>query len=167
MSGQGKYTVYAPESNAKNNLLAKLFPNSPTAQYVGKEVDYRSVVVSQGNENLKKGLQAGDSYFGPGVDMDYSGSPNVLSKSDGAWQKPGDPANSFTPDLTSPGPGKTEGTDKNSDPQIKSSDIKPTYVPGGPNTGTRNPAEYAKKIASQILGADSKIKLGSSDSTGS
>jgi hypothetical protein len=166
MAGQGKYTVYAPESNAKNNLLARLFPNSPTAQYVGKEVDYRNVVVEQGNSILKNGTQPGDSYFGSGVDMDYSGSPDIVKNAEGAWKNAGDPANAYSPDLTSPGPGKTDGVDKSADPGIKSSDIKPTYVPGGPTGGTRNPAEYAKKIASQILGTNSKIKLGSSDSSG-
>jgi len=157
MPGQGKYTVYAPESNAKNNLLAKLFPSSPTSAYVGKEVEYRQVVVGQGNSSLKNGVQPGDSYFGPGVDMDYSNSPDINAKADGMWSAPGDPANSFFPDLSSPGPGKTDGVDKNVDPEIKSSDIKPNYVPGGPNTGTKNPAEYAKKIAAQKLGVSEKM----------
>lgn len=157
MSGQGKYTIYAPESNAKNILLAKLFPAAPTSAFVGKEVDYRQVVVGQGNVSLKNGLQPGDSYFGPGVNMDYTGSPDISAKSDGSWSKPGDPANSYVPDLSSPGPGKTEGTDKNSDPEIKSTDVKPNYVIGGPNTGTKNPAEYAKKIAAQVLGVSGKM----------
>ena len=111
MAGQGKYTIYAPISNDKNNLL-------------------------------------------------------ILAGADGAWKKSGDPANSFSPDLSSPGPGKTDGTDKSADPELKSSDIKPSYVPGGPNTGTKNPAAYAQKIASQILGVNSNTKLGSSDSSG-
>lgn len=166
MAGQGKYTIYAPISNDKNNLLSKLFPSSPTSGFVGKEVDYRNIVVNQGNSFLKNGLQPGDSYFGNGVNMDYSGAPDILMGADGAWTKSGDPANSFSPDLSSPGPGKTDGTDKSADPELKSSDIKPNYVPGGPNTGTKNPAVYAQKIASQILGVGSKTKLGSSDSSG-
>lgn len=172
MAGQGKYTVYAPESNAKNNLLGKLFPASPTSAFVGKEVDYRAVVIGQGNALLKNGTQVGDSYFGPGVSMDYVGSPD-LTKVDWDSTKSGfnetvtnsgGPANSYTPDLSSPGPGKTDGTDKNVDPEIKAEDIKPNYVPGGPNTGTKNPAEYAKKVAAQILGVSGK--MGSSDSSG-
>ncbi len=162
MAGQGKYTVYAPESNAKNSLLSKLFPASPTSAYVGKEVDYRALVVSQGNAYLKNGLQPGDSYFGNGVNMDYTDSPNLTAGADGSWKMSGDPANAYVPDLTSPGPGKTDGTDKNSNPEIKASDIKPNYVVGGPNTGTKNPAEYAQKIATQVLGVEGK--LGSSDS---
>lgn len=164
MAGQGKYTVYAPESNSKNNLLARLFPASPTSNFVGKEVDYRQIVVNEGNTRLKNGLQSGDSYFGPGVDMDYTGSPDILAGAENAWAKSGDPANSFTPDLSSPGPGKTDGVDKNVNPEIKSTDVKPTYVAGGPNTGTKNPAEYAKKVAAQVLGVSGK--MGSSDSSG-
>ena len=71
------------------------------------------------------------------------------------------PATSFSPDLSSPGPGKTEGIDKSANPEIKSSDIKPNYVIGGPNTGTKNPAAYAQRIAAQLLGVPNK--LGSSE----
>jgi len=166
MAGQGKYTIYAPESNAKNNLLAKLFPNSPTAAYVGKENEYKDVVIASGNNSLKPSFQKGDSFFGPGVNLDYSDAPNIIAGSEDVWKNPGDPATAYIPDLSSPGPGKTDATDKSINPEIKSSDIKPSYVPGGPNTGTRSPAEYAQKIASQILGINSKTKLGSSDSSG-
>lgn len=164
MSGQGKYTIYAPVSNAKNILLGKLFPASPTSAFVGKEVDYRAQVVGSGNSNLKPSSQVGDSYFGPGVSLDFTDAPNILAGADGAWKNAGDPANSFTPDLSSPGPGKTDATDKNANPEIKASDIKPSYVPGGPNTGTKSPAEYAKKVAAQVLGVPGK--MGSSDSSG-
>ena len=99
--------------------------------------------------------------------MDYVDAPDVSAAADDAWKNPGDPANAYVPDLSSPGPGKTDPSDKSSDPQIKASDVKPNYVIGGPKTGTRSPAEYAKKIASQILGKDSNTKMGSSDSSGS
>ena len=161
MAGQGKYTNYAPISNDKNILLSKLFPSSPTSNFVGKEVDYRNVVVGQGNSLLKNGLQPGDSYFGNGVNMDYSGAPDILAGAEGFWKNPGDPATSFSPDLSSPGPGKTEGIDKSANPEIKSRDIKPNYVIGGPNTGTKNPAAYAQRIAAQLLGVPNK--LGSSE----
>ena len=164
MAGQGKYTVYAPPSNEKNNLLAKLFPSSLTAGFVGKEEDYKKIVLDQGNLILKNGLQPGDSYFGTGVNMDFTGAPDIIKGADGLWKQAGDPANSFAPDLSSPGPGKTDGTDKSADPGLKAVDLKPTYVPGGPNTGTRNPADFAKKIAAQTLGV--QTKMGSSDSTG-
>lgn len=164
MAGQGKYTIYAPESNAKNILLSKLFPQSPTSNYVGQEISYRDFVITTGNQKLIPSSQVGDSYFGPNVSLDYSETPNVLTGADNVWANPGDPANAFSPDLSSPGPGKTDGTDKSVNPEIKVSDVKPSYVAGGPNTGTKNPAEYAKKIAAHVLGVTSK--MGSSDSSG-
>lgn len=164
MPGQGKYTVYAPESNEKNNMLGRLFPASPTSGFVGKENDYRAVVTATGNQYLLPDTAAGDKYFGPGVDLNYGNAPEILAGAEGAWKAPGDPATSFFPDLSSPGPGKTDGTDKNSDPGIKSSDVKPAYVAGGPSTGTRSPAAHAKKVAALVLGAGG-TKLGSSDSS--
>jgi len=164
MSGQGKYTIYAPESNAKNILLSKLFPAGPTSAFVGNEVGYRTAVVSSGNTSLKPASQVGDSYFGNGVNLDFADAPDILAGAEGGGKQAGDPANSFSPDQSSPGPGKTEGVDKNSDPKIAASDIKPSYVPGGPNTGTKSPAAYAKKVAAQVLGVQGK--MGSSDSSG-
>lgn len=163
MPGQGKYTVFAPEANPKNLLLAKLFPASPTSVFVGQEKEYREAVVAAGNQYLTSPSVTGDAYFGPGVNRDYSLAPDILAGAEGAWKNPGDPANSFAPDLSSPGPGKTEGTDKSSDPGLGASDIKPSYVPGGPTTGTRSPAEQAKKIAALVLGSSGK--LGTSDSS--
>jgi hypothetical protein len=163
MPGQGKYTVYAPESNQKNILLGRLFPASPTSAFVGQEKEYRASVVATGNQYLASPSVAGDPYFGPSVNRDYALAPDTLEGAEGAWKNPGDPANSFAPDQSSPGPGKTEGVDKNSDPNIGASDIKPSYVPGGPGTGTRSPAEHAKKIAALVLG--SSVKMGTSDSS--
>ena len=163
MPGQGKYTVYAPESNAKNNLMSKLYPESPTSGFVGKEKEYRAAVVSTGNSYLAPSSTSGDAFFGPKVSLNYENSPDILAGADGAWKNPGDPANSFTPDVSSPGAGKTDGVDKSSDPGIKSIDIKPNYVPGGPATGTRSPTSYAKKIGSLMLGGGTK--MGTSDSS--
>jgi hypothetical protein len=164
MPGQGKYTVYAPESNAKNTLLGKLFPASPMSEFVGKENEYRAQVTAIGNQYLTPAVAVGDKYFGTGVDLNYALSPDVLAGAEGMWKAAGDPATSFFPDVSSPGPGRTEGVDKNSDPGIKSSDVKPSYVAGGPTTGTRSPAEYAKKIGALVLGSGT-TKPGSSDSS--
>jgi len=164
MPGQGKYTVYTPPSNEKNNLLAKLFPASPFSELVGKENEYRQVVTEQGNQFLTSDFVQGDPYFGAGVSRNYSLSPDLPAGAEGAWAAPGDPATTYFPDLSSPGPGKTDGVDKSTDTELKSSDIKPNYVPGGPNTGTRSPAETAKKIGSLLLGGNG-TKMGSSDSS--
>ena len=164
MPGQGKYTVYAPEANAKNTLLGRLFPEAPTAEFVGKENEYRAQVTNVGSQYLTPDTAIGDPYFGPGVDLNYGNAPDILAGADGMWNQPGDPANSFAPDISSPGVGKIDGTDKVSDPNLKASDLKPNYVPGGPSTGTRSPAASAQKIGALVLGS-STTKPGSSDSS--
>ena len=157
MSGTGKYTVYAPPASDKNTLLNKLFRSddatlkSPVQDLVGKETDAREMVVSLAKTSLTPAHQAGDlGHFPSGVDLNFAGAPNL---NDVQWSNPGDPANSFAPDITSPGPGKTTGTDKDSDPEIKVVDLKPTYVPGAPDTGTKSPSTTnAKVVAANLLG---------------
>jgi hypothetical protein len=120
---------------------------------VGKEVEAREVVVEMGKNLLQPVLQQGDTGFFPnGVYLDYSAlnapvqAPNTAEGADVVWNSPGDPANSYIPDITSPGPGKTEGTDKSVDPQIAVADIKPNYVPGAPGTGTKSPTVTGPKM---------------------
>jgi len=157
MSGEGKYTVFAPPASDKNTLLNKLFRSTdavhqaPTQDLVGKETDARAAVIAIAKQYLQPAHQTGDlGHFPSGVDLNFAGAPDTT---DVAWTVAGDPANPYTPDTTSPGPGKTEGTDKNVDPQLSASDIKPTYVPGAPGTGTKSPAAVnAKIIAANLLG---------------
>lgn len=162
MSGNGKYTQYAPPMGDRNTLLNKLFRSSdanqkPIAQdLVGKEDDVRKATVAIAQANLQPSHQTGDlNLFPNGVDLNFSGAPNPA---DVKWTNPGDPENAYTPDISSPGPGKTEGTDKAVDPQIKVSDLKPAYVPGAPGTGTRAPlATVAKLVAASLLGVQGKM----------
>ena len=87
---------------------------------------------------------AGDlAMFPTGVDLDFKGSPNL---DDVKWTNAGDPANPYTPDISSPGPGKTAGTDKADDPGITPADIHPNYVPGAPGTGTKSPSATTPKV---------------------
>lgn len=165
MPGEGKYTVYAPPANDKNTLLNKLFHSAddvekPLVQdLVGKENDARAAIVATGQAMLQPAHQAGDAgYFPAGVDLDYSGAPDL---NDVKWANPGDPANAYVPDISSPGPGKTEGLDKDVDPQIKETDIKPNVDPariaGVGNHGTTSPlATNAKLIAANLLGVSGK-----------
>jgi len=162
MSGTGKYTTYAPPASDKNTLLNKLF-HSPDAtekpivqDLVGKENDARDAVVAIAKANLTPAHQAGDlGYFPSGVDLNFAGAPKT---EDVKWTLAGDPANPYAPDITSPGPGKTNGSDKSADPQIKTTDLKPTYVPGAPGTGTKSPAATnAKIIAANLLGVNGKL----------
>lgn len=171
MSGNGKYTVYAPPASDKNNLLNKLFHSSdavekPVVQdLVGKEEDVRKAIIEIAKANLTPVHQAGDlGYFPSGVDLDFSGKsasvqpPDTAEGKDVKWTRPGDAATSYFPDISSPGPGKTDGLDKDADPKLTVKDIKPNYVPGAPGTGTKSPiATNAKIFAANLLGVAGKL----------
>lgn len=168
MSGEGKYTVYAPPASDKNTLLNKLFHSEDATQkpivqdLVGKEVDAKAAILAIAKAHLQPAHQAGDlGYFPAGVDLDFTykvDPKKVPATQDVKWEEAGDPANPYTPDITSPGPGKTNGTDKDSDPEIKTIDLKPNYVPQAPGTGTKSPAGTAAKIvAANLLGVPGKL----------
>lgn len=162
MAGTGKYTTYAPPASDKNTLLNKLFHSEDATQkpivqdLVGKEDDARKAIVELAKASLVPAHQAGDlGQFPTGVDLDFRGAPKT---EDVKWALAGDPANPYTPDITSPGPGKTEGSDKSSDPEIKTIDVKPNYVPQAPGTGTKSPAGVvAKVVAANLLGVSGKL----------
>lgn len=174
MSGQGKYTTYAPPMSEKNTLLNKLFKSKdlvqrpPTQDLVGKETDAIAATIAIAKEVLTPTNQSGDlGHFPNGVKLDFSGTPlnehapDTAEGKDVKWTKAGDPANSFVPDVSSPGPGKTEGSDKDVDPEVAVKDLKPNYVQGAPGTGTKSPTSTsAKIIAANILGV--KTPMGES-----
>jgi hypothetical protein len=161
MSGTGKYTVYAPPASDRNTLLNKLFRSDDpikkpvTQDKVGQENDVRQAIVAIALTHLTPSHQNGDlGLFPLGVNLDYSTAPLT---EDVKWSRAGDPANPYAPDTSSPGPGKTEGSDKSDDPEISVSDLKPNYVPQGPKTGTKSPAGTAAKIiAANLLGVPSE-----------
>lgn len=163
--GQGKYTVYAPPANGKNTLLARLFKDAPNAGLVGKETETRQAVVDNAKQFLTPDHQEGDlGYFPQGVDLNFSGksasvqAPNTAEGKDVTWQRAGDPANSYVPDISSPGPGKTDGRDKDVDPKIAVKDLKPNYVPAAPGTGTKSPTDTTVKLAAtNVLGVPEKL----------
>lgn len=163
--GQGKYTVYAPPANAKNTLMAKLYKDAPNASLVGKEIESREAVVENARQFMTPAHQQGDfGFFPQGVDLDFSGksasiqAPDTAEGKDVTWKKAGDPANSYVPDVSSPGPGKTEGTDKDTDPKLEVKDIKPNYVAGAPGTGTKSPTVATVKLANNnTLGVPEKL----------
>lgn len=162
MSGTGKYTQYAPVASDRNALLNKLFHSEddvrvPLAQdLVGKEEETRQAILEIAREFLQPAHQVGDmGHFPEGVDLNFANAPTI---SDVEWKQAGDPANSFAPDISSPGPGKTEGTDKDENPEIEIADLKPNYIPGAPRTGTKSPsASNAKIVAANLLGYVGKL----------
>ena len=179
--GKGRYTVFVPPKSPRRSFLEKLFKGTNTswAPVVGSTeqappfvgLDQQEAIaaaVKAGNDILRglltDGVAAGDPGLYPnGVDLTFHGrtadiqAPDTTAGKDGLWSKPGDPANSFVPDITSPGPGKTNGLDKDQDPKIKSVDVtgKENYVPAGPDSGTKSPDDTAQKLyESHTLGGD-------------
>lgn len=157
MSGQGKYTKYAipadtakTQQGAKNNLLHKMFgQNTDPAKLPpqmelgpGKEDDVRVAILKIGRLYMQGDVQPGDAdHFPNGVDMSYGTAPDLTQVE---WAAAGGPANAYVPDITSPGPGLTNGVDKDVDPQISTTDIKANYMPGA--DGTKNPSATSQGL---------------------
>lgn len=169
--GKGRYTTYVPVSSPRNTLLWRLFnrkaPGDAGIIYNGQDpFDNRKAaeaalatatanVNSSGVGGLspQDGNQAGDlSMFPTGVNLKYTGTSStpVPNLEDVKWNSPGDPANPYVPDLSSPGPGRTDGIEKDVDPQIEYKDVKPTYVPGGSNLNTVSPDASSPTVAGVI-----------------
>ena len=130
----GKYTQFAPVKSDKNDLMNKLFKNEN--QYnvpPGDEVVIRKTVYETAKAYmypLDKPQMGDINIFPKGVNLNFSGVPDEPEKQapnqlNVKWTNPGDPANGYFPDITSPGPGKTTGIDKSTDPKISPIDIKP------------------------------------------
>lgn len=184
MPGSGKYTTYAPALTDAHTLLNKLFHSSdavevpPTQDLVGKETEARAAVIATATAKVdangvgglvpSDGVQAGDlGMFPNGVDLSFQGTvglnpPNLPPDvSTVKWTKAGDPATPYFPDVSSPGPGRTEGIDKDVDPKLAVSDVKPTYPNPGTTEDTRNPIAAAPLVyKAATLGA--VMKLGDS-----
>lgn len=156
MSGQGKYTTYAPSAAPKNTLLNKLFKgnstiSNPLVDLVGKESDARAQTVETAKALLTPAKQQGDAgYFPNGVNMTYTGDENGVEAPDLTkvkWQHASDPANPYMPDPTSPGPGTVDPQSRDADPKIAVEDVKGQgYVPGAPGTGTKSPTATAPAV---------------------
>lgn len=175
--GSGRYTVYVAPKNARRLFLEKLFKGDGTdftavigssehgAPYVGMDQQEAIEMGAKNGNQILRGtnnngiIDGAHAQFPEGFDLKFTGAgadiqaPNTLATADNAWNAPGDAANSYVPDITSPGPGKTEGIEKNVNPEIKASDVKPNYIPGGPGTGTKSPSVTSGKLYdAQTLG---------------
>jgi len=179
--GKGRYTTYVGKASPRNTLLWKLFnkkaPNDAGVFYGGQEPSDNTAAaaaaVSRATANVTNGIggltpsngqQAGDPQMFPnGVDLTYSSAPNLADvKWDSAktnfsglpTTNSGGPANSYVPDISSPGPGKTSGVEKDTNPNISASEIKPNYVPGAPETGTVSPNTTSSGLGTTPIGKD-------------
>jgi hypothetical protein len=169
--GKGRYTTYVPVSSARNSLLWRLFnrkaPGDAGVIYNGQDpfdnnkAAVAAVATATANVNAagvgglspSNGNQAGDiSMFPTGVNLKYTGTTEVPvpNLEDVKWTKPGDPANAYVPDISSPGPGRTQGIEKDVNPNVEYTDIKPNYVPGGNNLDTVSPDTSSPTVAGVI-----------------
>lgn len=133
----GKYTTYVGGvATDAHKLLAKLYPDSPFAVPLtaGDEVAAQNLVKATATANVNaqgvggllpaNGVQQGDlGMFPNGVPLGFGASPDVTAV---AWTNPGDPSNPYFPDITSPGPGKTDGKDKATNPNLATTDVPHT-----------------------------------------
>lgn len=103
------------------------------------------------------GIQAGDATMFPkDVNLGFGGAPNL---EEAAPWKAGGPMNPYVPDVSSPGPGKTEGTDKDDKIEIKPEELKPGYVVGN-NNGTVSPSTSSPTLGAPPIGV--ALKMGES-----
>jgi hypothetical protein len=156
MPGKGKYTTYNEVKSPKKDFRDSLFKggyNGLSAEEVKEDV------VNRGNKILRaggnRGMAKGDpNMFPDGVDMTYSGVNLPYGAPDGnvSTDRAGDPMNAFVPDVSSPGPGKTDGLDKNPalNPKKTPEDYKKTYdgvyVPSANTRQSNGSVVYQKNV---------------------
>lgn len=176
-----------PLGQSRNNLLWSLFNGRSDkgkflGETTGRQTDNNAAanaVLARAISNVSSdgiggispsnGQQAGDSTIFPsGVNLKYTGAPNLSEvtwdsqKSNIYGQTPtksGSPANAYVPDISSPGPGKTEGIDKDQNPGITPSDVNPGFNAQAPGAGQASPSVTSENISSP-LGKD--LKMGNS-----
>jgi hypothetical protein len=170
MGQLGRYTTYVGGgASPAHALLATLYPGSPFAKMLsnGDETKAQAAVFAVatsdpgqdpngGGIQPKGGVQAGDlGMFPTGVDLTFKGSPDVSKVK---WTNPGDPANGYIPDVTSPtaGPGHTAGADKTGDPTGTIPQLVATATTSDPGSqtspfneaqGTRDPSNDGPAVA--------------------
>jgi len=149
--GSGRYTTYVPVKSDKNNRLSKLFNKASTAGDIYNSAENNSKAADVAVATAKSVFTGeGDKdMFGKGVSLSYGEAPDTVEVK---WNKAGDPANPYAPDLSSPGPGKTDGVDKDVDPELKSTDIKPNFDPKNPSTNAVSPAATSPRLGTMSLG---------------
>jgi len=149
--GSGRYTTYVPVKTPRTQRLFKLFKfGAPEIYGGGDSNDKAAEVTAETAKKLFDGVVPGDpDMFGPGVSLSHGTAPDTTEVK---WNAAGDPANPYVPDLTSPGPGKTDGKEKDADPGLSATDIKPNFDPGNPTINTTSPSATSKRLGSLSLG---------------
>ena len=153
--GSGRYTTYLPVNNSRFQRMVKLFKGGLSALYGNKTSNSEAAAVAVDTAKSVINGQGDVDIFGKGVDLGYGvNNGTVPNTTEVAWSKAGDPANPYVPDVSSPGPGKTEGTDKSVDPELSTTDFKPNFDPNNPSVNTTSPSATSKRIGTISLGED-------------
>lgn len=170
--GSGRYTRYVPVDSPRNRLLRELFNKKAGDKgdlYGGHDqtdnIQAAAAVLARAKDNSTginpvSGLQTGDpEMFPQGVKLNYSGEVDGVSvpdPSDVKWKKGGDPIGAYMPDVSSPGPGITDGTQKD-DPGVTQEQAY-TDIKGKPfvsDANTASPVVSSQKVSSgAALGQD-------------
>ena len=147
--GSGRYTTYLPVKSLKTDRLSKLFKGGLEALYNGSENNSKA---AEAAVQIAKSVFDGkgdQDMFGNGVSLSFGDAPDTTEVE---WKKAGDPANPYVADISSPGPGKVEGIDKDSNPQLKPEDIKPNFDAKNPTVNAASPSATAPRLGSLSLG---------------
>jgi len=151
--GSGRYTTYLPVKSLKTDRLSKLFKGGLSGLYDGKEDNAKAAEAAVAVAKKVLDGKGDQDLFGNGVDLGYGvNNGTVPDTTEVAWSKAGDPANPYVPDLSSPGPGKTDGVEKDADPKLAPEDIKPNFDAKNPSVNTASPAATAPRLGSTSLG---------------
>lgn len=149
--GSGRYTTYIPVKNDRNDRLSKLFNKASSNGDIYNSAESNSKA-AEAAVSIAKAVFTGEGdrdIFGKGVSLSYGEAPDTMEVK---WNKAGDPANPYVPDLSSPGPGKTEGVDKDADPELKITDIKPNFDPKNPSVNAASPTATSSRLGTMSLG---------------
>lgn len=156
--GSGRYTTYLPVTTAKTTRLQKLFPGGFSELYEGETSNAAAAVKASARAvGVLNGVGDPD-LFGAGVDLKYGAAPDTT---DVEWKNPGDPATAYFPDLSSPGPGKTDGVDKDANPGIEITDVKPNFDVANPSPNTTSPDATSNRLGTNSIGDDLELGMSS------
>ena len=147
--GSGRYTAYVPVNSSRVQRLLKLFKGGLSDLYDGAKSNAEAAVAAVKTAKAVLDGKGDQDMFGNGVSLQYSDSPNTT---DVQWSRPGDPANPYVPDLSSPGPGRTEGVDKDADPGLTPEDIKPSFDSKNPSVNATSPSSTSARLGTLSLG---------------
>jgi hypothetical protein len=164
--GSGRYTSYTPSKTVATRLGSLFKAPDDTVNYIKNPVPDAIVAFTD---------PAGDiNMFPQGVTRTYEVAPDIkgeiesyISINGEAPVENGGPANSYMPDLSSPGGTSTpDAVTTNVNPEQKETakiapgDYRPNYVVGAPGTGTKSPAAADAAIAAGIFPIGKDLILG-------